>query len=78
MANKETDVKNKVNSDNPEDMTGYGEIFCLKCKKPQPVLNPQKQKTAFESRKTHTPMFRLTIVGECSVCHRRVSRFAKQ
>jgi len=53
-------------------------IYCLKCRKHQPVLNLRKRVTTFESRKTHTPMSRLSFVGECSVCHRRVLKFAKQ
>jgi len=53
-------------------------IYCLKCRQPQRVVNPQRQATKFESRKSRTPMTRMAIVGTCSVCGRRVSRFAKQ
>ena len=53
-------------------------IYCLKCRQPQRVVNPQRQATKFESRKTRPPMTRMASVGTRSVGGRRVSRFAKQ
>jgi len=68
----------KVEEDIPIVSKDPVQIYCLKCKKPRVVLKPRKHVTRFESRKTHTPMRRLADVGECSICHSRVSRFAKQ
>lgn len=52
--------------------------YCFKCGKPQVIEKAREQVISFESPKAHVPMTRTAIVGECSVCHRRVSHFTKQ